>query len=97
VPPPKYKAVISLDDGVAIYLESTVEQIQDEIAKTAGSRVPLIRVVDTGRAELWINADHIRAFHRGNVVQLETGVSQTDSDAQRRRGRLPFRLFRREP
>jgi hypothetical protein len=97
VPPPRYKAVISFDDGGAVYLESTVEQIQDEIAKTAGSRVPLIRVVDTDRAELWINADHIRAFHRGNVVQLETGVTQTDFDAQRRRGWLPFKLFRRAP
>jgi hypothetical protein len=96
VPPPRFKAVIIFDDRAALYVENTVEQIQDEIAKTTGSRVPLIRVLDSDEAELWINADHIRAFHRGNVVPLETGVTQTDFDAQRR-GRLPFRLFRREP
>jgi hypothetical protein len=96
VPPPRYKAVIIFDDRAALYAESTVEQIQDEIAKTTGSRVPLIGLVDSDGAELWLNADHIRAFHRGNVVPLETGVTQTDFDAHRRRGRLPFRLFRRE-
>jgi hypothetical protein len=101
MPPPRGKGMIIFDDGVGIYTNSTVEQIQDEIARVTGSRVPVIRVVDAEGTELWINADHIRAFNRGNVVSLDTGVVQHDADfeewAGKRRGRLPFRLARREP
>ena len=98
MPPPGHgKALIIFDNGVGVYVQSSVEDIQAEIARVTSSRIPLVRVVDAEQAELWINADHIRAFHRGNVVPLETGVTQTDFEKEERPGRLPFRLARRDP
>jgi hypothetical protein len=58
-------------------------------------RIPVIRIVDGYGEELWVIADHFRAIQRGNVVPLETGVTQTDLDREERPGRLPFGLARR--
>jgi hypothetical protein len=105
--PGKRNGLIVFDDGSRIYTQSTVEQINDVISTVTASRIPLIKVLDENGAELWINADHIRAFHRGGAVQLEErgdavpieGV-QTDSGQsakERPAGRVPFRLARRHP
>jgi hypothetical protein len=96
MPPPARRALIVFDDGIGIYVQSTVEEINDELGALAGARIPLIKVLDEEGAELWINADHIRAFHRGDVVALETGRTQTDFDQTKRPGRIPFGLARHD-
>jgi len=98
--------VIVFDDGMGIYVQSTVEQIRDEIAKVTSARVPLITLRNEDGDEVWINADHIRAFDRGGAVPLEErpdavraieGV-RTDrgGGTTDRSGRLPFRLGRQD-
>ena len=101
--PGQRRAVIVFDDGMGIYVQSPVEQIRDEIAKVASSRVPLITVLDEDGNEVWINADHIRAFDRGGGVMLKEGAPQTDiegvpterSGVTRDRS-VPFRLGRED-
>jgi hypothetical protein len=95
MPPGSGKARITFDGGVGAYVQSSVEEIQDAIGKVAGSRIPLIQILDGYGEELWVNADHIRAIQRGNVVPLETGFTRTDADREERPGRLPFGLARR--
>jgi hypothetical protein len=96
MPPSARRALIIFGDGIGLYVQSTVEQIKDEIAAVTGARIPLIKVLDEDGAEAWINADHIRAFHRGDFVALETGQIQTDYDQTHRPGRVPFGLARRD-
>jgi hypothetical protein len=92
--------LIVFDDGVGMYTQSTVEQISDAIATVTSSRIPLIKVLDQDGAEIWINADHIRAFQRGLDVQLEErpdAAHAIEGVTTTRAGRLPFRLARRDP
>lgn len=56
------KGLIVFDHGFGLHVQSAPEQIRDEMARVASSRVPLIKVVDKHGVELSINADHIRAF-----------------------------------
>jgi hypothetical protein len=94
--------VIVFDDGMGIYVQSTVEQIRDEIAKVTSARVPLITVLDEDGNEVWINADHMRTFDRGGAVPLVErpdaahaieGVP-TDRSGTTRDRSVPFRLGR---
>ena len=57
------KAVIVFADGESIYVQSTVKQIHDEIGGVTTPHIPLIKVVDEHGVDLWMNANHIRAFH----------------------------------
>jgi hypothetical protein len=91
-----FRPGIIFDDGIGAYAQSSVEDIQDAIGKVSGSRIPLIRILDGYGEELWVNADHIRAIQRGNVVPLETGLTRTDADEEERPGRLRFRLGRHD-
>jgi len=96
MPPPGHgKALITFVNGVGVYVQSSVDEIQDTIGRVTGSRIPLIRIVDGYGEERWVNADHILAIQRGNVVPLETGFTRTDADKEGRPGRLPFSLARR--
>jgi hypothetical protein len=98
------QAVIVFDDGTGIYVQSTVEQIRDEIAKVTSARVPLITVRDEDGDEVWINADHIRTFDRGGaffVEEREGGAHaiegvETDRSGVKRDRSVPFRLGRQD-
>jgi hypothetical protein len=96
--------VIVFDDGIGIYVQSTVEQIQDEIAKVTSASVPLITVRNEDGDEVWINANHIRAFDRGGAVLLVErpdaahaieGVP-TDRSGTTRDRSVPFRMGRQD-
>jgi hypothetical protein len=91
-----YRAVVVFEDGASIHVQSTVEEINEAIGALAGARVPVIKLLDEAEAEVWINADHIRAFHRGNVVELDRGETQTDFEARARTGRIPFGRARQD-
>jgi hypothetical protein len=102
--PGQRQAVIVFDDGMGINVQSTVEQIRDEIAKVTSARVPLITVIDEDGDELWINADHIRAFDRGGAFFVEEreggahaieGVPTDRSGATTDRS-VPFRLGKQQ-
>jgi hypothetical protein len=57
-------AVIVFDDGDSINTQSSVEEIEKAIADVTTRHVPLVTVVDEGGADVRINVNHIRAFHR---------------------------------
>lgn len=43
-------------------MQSTVEQIKQELDGVTTSHIPLIKVVNQNGDEVWLNANHIRAF-----------------------------------
>ena len=53
-------AVIIFDNGDRKNVQSTVEQIRNEISAIATPQVPLIKVTETDDEVVMINADHIR-------------------------------------
>jgi hypothetical protein len=55
-------AVIVLDTGKPLKVQSTVKQINAEIEGRKNLTLPLIPVVDEHGREVWINANHIIAF-----------------------------------
>ncbi len=56
-------AVIILDSGKHFNVRSTIEQINGEIEGRKNLSLPMIPVVDESGREIWINANHIAAFH----------------------------------
>jgi hypothetical protein len=57
------KAVIVLDDGKLVYVQSTTAQINSEIEKRKSLNLPVIPVVDERGREVWLNANHITSFY----------------------------------
>lgn len=57
------KAVIVLDDGKLVYVQSTIAQINSEIEKRRSLNLPVIPVVDERGREVWLNANHITSFY----------------------------------
>jgi len=57
------KAVIILDDGKLLYVQSTIAQINSEIEKRKSLNLPVIPVVDERGREVWLNANHITSFY----------------------------------
>jgi hypothetical protein len=57
------KAVIVLDDGKLLYVQSTIAQINSEIEKRKSLSLPVIPVVDERGREVWLNANHITSFY----------------------------------
>jgi hypothetical protein len=55
------KAEIVFAGNETLRLQSTVEQIKKEIGGVTG-HIPLIKVVSQEGDEIWLNANHIRAF-----------------------------------
>jgi uncharacterized protein YlzI (FlbEa/FlbD family) len=58
-------AVIILDSGKHLNVQSTVVEIESQITaeKEKGASLAVIKVVDESGREIWINANHIAAFH----------------------------------
>ncbi len=57
------KAVIVLDDGKLLYVQSTIAHINSEIEKRKSLNLPVIPVVDERGREVWLNANHITSFY----------------------------------
>lgn len=57
------KAVIALDDGKLLYVQSTIVQINSEIEKRKSLNLPVIPVIDERGREVWLNANHITSFY----------------------------------
>jgi hypothetical protein len=57
------KAVIVLDDGKLLYVQSTIAQINSEIEKRKSLNLPVIPVDDERGREVWLNANHITSFY----------------------------------
>jgi hypothetical protein len=57
------KAVIVLDDGKLLFVQSTIAQINSEIEKRKSLNLPVIPVVDERGREVWLNANHITSFY----------------------------------
>jgi hypothetical protein len=78
------RAVIVFADGESIYVQSTVKQIHDEIGGVTTRHIPLIKVVDEHGVDLWVNANHIRAFHEfvaGRPIgRVATTAAQRDTE-----------------
>jgi hypothetical protein len=55
------RAEIVFAGNETLRLQSTVEQIKKEIEGVTG-HIPLIKVVSQEGDEIWLNANHIRAF-----------------------------------
>ncbi len=55
-------AVIVLDTGKPLKVQSTVKEINAEIEGRKNLTLPMIPVVDEDGREVWINANHIIAF-----------------------------------
>ncbi len=77
-------AVIVVADGESIYVQSTVKQIRDEIGGVTTPHIPLIKVVDEHGVDLWMNANHIRAFHEfvpgPGIGGVATTAAQRDAE-----------------
>ena len=54
-------AVIILDSGKHFNVQSTIKEIEGAVEAKAMVPLPVIKVVDAD--EIWINANHIAAFH----------------------------------
>jgi hypothetical protein len=56
-------AVIVLDDGKLLYVQSTIAQINSEIEKRKSLNLPVIPIIDERGREVWLNANHITSFY----------------------------------
>jgi hypothetical protein len=56
------KADIVFVDDTTWNVQSTVEQIKQELEGVTTAHIPLIKVVNQNGDEVWLNANHIRAF-----------------------------------
>jgi hypothetical protein len=56
-------AVIILDSGKHFNAQSTIKEIESAVEAKAMVPLPVIKVVDESGREIWINANHIAAFH----------------------------------
>jgi hypothetical protein len=59
---PEIKAEITFSDQSSMDVQSTVEQIINEIGGVTTPHIPLIKVLNRGGDEVWINANDIRYF-----------------------------------
>jgi uncharacterized protein YlzI (FlbEa/FlbD family) len=55
-------AVIILDNGNPLYVQSTVKEIESKIEAEKANSLPVIKVADEHGREVWINGNHIIAF-----------------------------------
>jgi hypothetical protein len=56
-------AVIVLDDGKLLYVQSTTAQINAEIENRRSLALPVIPLIDERGRDLWLNANHITGFY----------------------------------
>jgi uncharacterized protein YlzI (FlbEa/FlbD family) len=56
-------AVIILDSGKHFNVQNTIKEIESEVEAKKMVPLPVIKVVDESGREIWINANHIAAFH----------------------------------
>jgi hypothetical protein len=56
-------AVIILDSGKHFNVQNTIKEIESAVEAKAMVPLPVIKVVDESGREIWINANHIAAFH----------------------------------
>jgi hypothetical protein len=56
-------AVIILDDGNRLDVQTTVEEIKAEIEGQKRMALALIKVVGEHGQDVWINANHVSAFY----------------------------------
>jgi hypothetical protein len=56
-------AVIILDSGKHFNAQSTIKEIEGAVEAKKTVPLPMIKVVDESGREIWINANHIAAFH----------------------------------
>jgi uncharacterized protein YlzI (FlbEa/FlbD family) len=61
--------VITFADGKHMDVQSTVDQITAEIETQKRMSLPVIKVVDPRGDEVWINANHVRAFKAYDLSQ----------------------------
>jgi hypothetical protein len=64
-------AVIVLDDGMLLYVQSTTVQISAEIENRRSLALPVIPLVDDRGRDLWLNANHITGFYEYETGQPE--------------------------
>ncbi len=64
-------AVIVLDDGTLLYVQSTTAQISAEIENRKRLALPVIPLVDERGLDLWLNANHITGFYEYEPDQPE--------------------------
>jgi uncharacterized protein YlzI (FlbEa/FlbD family) len=62
MPDTEINTVITFTDDKRMDVQSTVEQITTAIETQKRMSLPVIKVVDAHGDEVWINANHIRAF-----------------------------------
>jgi uncharacterized protein YlzI (FlbEa/FlbD family) len=56
-------AVIILDSGKHFNVQNTIKEIEGAVEAKKMVPLPVIKVVDESGREIWINANHIAAFH----------------------------------
>jgi uncharacterized protein YlzI (FlbEa/FlbD family) len=56
-------AVIILDSGKHFNVQNTIKEIESAVEAKKMVPLPVIKVVDESGREIWINANHIAAFH----------------------------------
>jgi uncharacterized protein YlzI (FlbEa/FlbD family) len=56
-------AVIILDSGKHFNVQTTVKEIEGAVEAEKRLPLPVIKLVDESGREIWINANHIAAFH----------------------------------
>jgi hypothetical protein len=56
-------AVIILDSGKHFNVQSTIKEIEGAVEAKTMVPLPVIKVVEESGREIWINANHIAAFH----------------------------------
>jgi uncharacterized protein YlzI (FlbEa/FlbD family) len=55
--------VIILDSGKHFNVQNTIKEIEGAVEAKKMVPLPVIKVVDESGREIWINANHIAAFH----------------------------------
>jgi uncharacterized protein YlzI (FlbEa/FlbD family) len=56
-------AVIILDNGKHLNVQSTIKEIEGAVEANKMVPFPVIKVIDESGREIWLNANHIAAFH----------------------------------
>jgi hypothetical protein len=69
-------AVIVLDDGKLLHVQSTPAHISAEIENRRSLALPVIPLVDERGRDLWLNANHITGFYQYDPDQPETAFGR---------------------
>lgn len=64
-------AVIVLDDGKLLYVQSTTAQISAEIENRRSLALPVLPLIDERGRDIWLNATHITGFYQYDPDQPE--------------------------